>query len=48
MTTLSAYTNQNGVNDIFNISAAVDDEKDDTLYNPPSTEESPDSIWGEW
>ncbi len=45
-TILSAYTDQ--ATDMFDVSAVVAEEKDEFLYNAPSTEESIDDIWGEW
>ncbi len=45
-TDLSAYTDQ--TTDLFDISGAVANEKDEFLYNVSTTEESIDGIWGDW
>ncbi|MFW6272689.1 MAG: hypothetical protein ACOC2U_02780 [bacterium] len=43
---IGEITNQD--DDLFNISDYVDNEKDDILYDPSDTEETPDDIWGSW
>ncbi len=40
--------NFNAVNDIFDISATIDIEKEPLLYDPPSSEQSPDPLFGSW
>lgn len=34
--------------DIFNLSATIEDEKGDILYDKPCSEEGQNNVWGEW
>ena len=43
---LSAYVNKDS--DIFDVSTAVDQEVSAINYDPPTTETTPDTIWGDF
>lgn len=43
---ISNYTDQSS--DIFDLSAIIEGDKNNFLYNPPESEKDQNSIWGEW